>query len=128
MFRLFQMLKIDILVVELKNVKNIWVTYGTWLRMATQSQTKCTCLKNCNKVSRNCKRKCVQTNSYTHRIRKIYIDVVMTIQLTIIQILQTLVGVEGIVRAHGRWRDRLQETVSLNKKKNGYRALNVALI
>lgn len=48
------------------------------------------------------------------------------VQLTIIQILLTLVGVEEIVKAHERWRDRLQETVSYTKKK-WVRALNEAL-
>lgn len=107
----FQIVKIDTLVVELKNVKNTWVTSGTWLLMAIQSRIKCICLKNCSRVSPNCKRKCVQTNSYTHPIRKNYLGVVTMVQLMIIQIL-TLVEVEEIVKVHGRWQDRLPETVS----------------
>lgn len=70
-------LKIDTQVDHWKNVKSTLVTYDTWLPMATQNLIKNTCLKNCNKVSLNCKQSCNRTPRTKHKMR--IIDALVTL-------------------------------------------------
>mgnify|MGYP000176893295 CR=1 FL=1 len=106
---LFQMENIDTLAVVLRNVRNIWVTLNTWSWTGTRNPIKCTCLKNCNKVSPNCKRKCEQTNIIIPQTKT---QETMIIILVIFQILNSLVGQGATVTLQGTMVDRPPEMVS----------------
>lgn len=105
----FQMENIDTPVVVLKNVKNIWVTLNTWWLMETQNQIKCTCLKNCDKVRINCKRKCGRTNICIPPTRTQEMTIVI---LVIFQTLNRLVDQDATVTLQGTTVDRPPEMVS----------------